>query len=138
MAGVYEINVGQDFSFPASGDLSADQFLFVVLNSSGQLAVAGANVEVLGVLQSTPNAAGRGGEVRCFGVSKVLCGGTFNPGDLIASDASGKAVKFTAASVSAGTPEPLAGSHVVGIALTAGAAGGELASVLLTHAGLSN
>lgn len=133
----YEINVGVDISFPASADLSSNQFYFVVLNSSKQLAVAGANVECLGILQSTPNAAGRGGEVRCFGVSKVQCNGTFNAGDLIASDASGRAVKYTAASVSAGTPEPLAGSHVMGIALEAGAAG-QLATVLLTHAGLSN
>jgi len=133
----YEINTGQDVGFQASTDLSAKQFYFVVLNSSKQLAVAGANVECVGVLQDTPAAAGRVGQVRCFGVTKVQCGGSFNAGDKVASDANGKAVKATAASVSAGTPEPLAGSLVQGIALEAGASG-QIATVLLTHAGLTN
>lgn len=133
----YENNVGQDISyFKAGSDLSGKQFYFVVVNSSSQLAVAGANVECLGVLQDKP-ASGVAGQVRCFGVTKVLCAGSFNPGDKVASDASGKAVKATAASVSAGTPEPLAGSLVQGIALTAGAAS-QYASVLLIHSGLSN
>jgi hypothetical protein len=134
----YEVNVGQDFSyFGASADLSANQFYFVVLNSSKQLAVAGANVSCLGVLQDTPAAAGRSGEVRCFGVTKVVAGGTIAVNDKIASDANGKAVKATAASVSAGTPEPLAGSYVMGLALEAASAG-ETFSMLLTHAGLTN
>lgn len=133
----YEINVGQDISFPASADLSSDQFKFVTLNSSKQIALAGADVECLGVLQDTPAAAARGGSVRVFGVTKVVCGGTFAAGDKLASDANGKAVKATTASVSAGTPEPLAGSHVMGIALEAGASGDTVA-MLLTHAGLTN
>lgn len=130
-------NVGQDFTFQASADLSTKQFYFVTLNSSKQIAVAGSNVECLGVLQDKPSAQGNGGQVRVFGISKVQCGGSFNAGDKIASDASGKAVKYTAASVSAGTPEPLAGSLVQGIALEAGVSG-QLASVLLIHSGLSN
>lgn len=130
-------NVGQDWSFPASADLSTKQFYFVTLNSSKQIAVAGANAECLGVLQDKPNASGNGGQVRVFGISKVQCGGSFNAGDKIASDASGKAVKYTVATVSAGTPEPLAGSLVQGIALEAGVSG-QLASVLLIHSGLSN
>ena len=133
----FENNVGQDISyFKASADLSGNQFYFVTVNSSSQLAVAGANVECLGVLQDKPK-SGVAGQVRCFGVTKVLANGNFNPGDKVASDASGKAVKATAASVSAGTPEPLAGSYVQGIALSAGAAG-QYASVLLTHSGLGN
>lgn len=130
-------NVGQDITLAASGNLSSNQFYFVTLNSSKQIAVAGANVECIGVLQDKPNAQGVGGQVRVFGVTKVQCNGSFNPGDKVASDASGKAVKYTSASVSAGTPEPLAGSLVQGIALDAGVAG-QLASIVLIHSGLSN
>lgn len=133
----YSVNTGQDFSFQAAADLSTNQFCFVALNSSSQIAVAGANVECVGVLQDKPNAAGVAGQVRCFGISKVQAGGTFAAGDKIASNASGKAVKYTAASVSAGTPEPLAGSLVQGIALDAGVSG-QVATILLTHSGISN
>ena len=134
---VFENNTGDDISYFAAGsDLSAKQFYFVTVNSSSQLALAGANVECLGVLQDKPK-SGVNGQVRPFGVSKVQCGGSFNVGDRVASDANGKAVKATTASVSAGTPEPLAGSLVQGIALTAGA-NGQLASILITHSGLNN
>lgn len=133
----YGVNIGADFSFPASADLSTKQFYFVVLNSSSQLAVAGANVSCLGVLQDAPAAAGRAGEVRTLGVSKVVLGGTVTVNDKIASDASGKGVKATAASVLAGTPEPLAGSYTMGIALASGVSGDTI-PVLLTHAGITN
>ena len=133
----YAVNIGSDFSFPASGDLSADQHLFVSLNGSSQLAVAGANVSVLGVLQDAPSAATREGTVRCFGITKVVAGGTVTVNDKVASDASGKAVKATVASVTAGTPEKLAGSYTVGIALQSAVAGDKFA-VLLTHSGITN
>jgi len=133
----YDSNVGVDFTFQAGSDLSTHQFQFVVMNGSTQLAVAGANVSVLGVLQDKPAAAGRGGQVRIFGITKVIAGGTITVNDKVASDSAGKAVKATAASVSAGTPEPLAGSYTVGIAL-ASASAGDYVSVLLTHAGITN
>lgn len=132
-----EASVGLDFTWPVSGNLSTNQFCFVTMNSSGQLAVAGANVRAIGVLQDKPAATGLGGQVRCGGISKVIAGGSFNPGDLIASDASGHAVKYTAASVSAGTPEPLAGSIVLGIALAAGVST-QTTSILLVNGGLNN
>jgi hypothetical protein len=132
-----ETNIGADTTIPASADLSTKQFFFVSLNSSGQIQVAGANVSVVGVLQDKPAAAGRGGQVRYLGITKVLAAGTIAANDKIASDGSGKAVKATAGSVSAGTPEPLAGSYVVGIALAA-ASSGDYVSVLLTHAGITN
>jgi len=43
---------------PASGDLSASQYCFVTLNTSGQVAVAGAGATPVGVLKNAPNAAG--------------------------------------------------------------------------------
>lgn len=133
----YECNVGQDFSFPASGDLTGDQFLFCILNSSAQVAVAGANVSCIGVIQDVPAAVGRACDVRCFGITKVVLGAGVTVNDKIASDASGKAVRATASSVSAGTPEPLAGSYVMGIALETGSTS-DVREILLTHAGLTN
>ena len=121
----------------ASGDLSASQYFFVVLNGSAQVAVAGANVSVLGVLQDKPKAAGAGCNVACYGKTKLKLGGNVTVNDKIASDASGKGVKATAASVSAGTPEPLAGSYAAAIALESGSTG-DVISVLLIHAGITN
>jgi hypothetical protein len=133
----YEINIGADVSFPAGADLTGKQFLFAVLNGSSQAIVAGANVSCVGVIQDEPAAATRGVDVRCLGVSKVKLGGTVTVNDKVASDAAGKGVKATAASVSAGTPEPLAGSYVMGIALASGVSG-DVIPVLLTHAGITN
>lgn len=133
----YENNVGQDVSFPAAADMTGKQFFLAALNSSSQAAVAGANVSCVGVIQSEPSAAGRAVSIRAFGISKVKLGGTVTVNDKIASDANGKGVKATAASVSAGTPEPLAGSYVIGIALASGVSGDDI-PVLLTHAGITN
>lgn len=128
----YEINIGYDITVAAAADLSAKQFFFV--KADGNLAGAGA--EALGVLQNDPK-SGAAAAIRVMGVSKVVYGGTVAVGDLLSSDASGKAVKYTAASVSAGTPEPLAGTHVLGVALIAGVSS-DTGSIALTHAGLSN
>lgn len=133
----YESNIGADFSFPASGDLSANQHRFVKLNSSKQSVLAGAGETAIGIQQDKPSALGRAGEVRIFGISKCALGGTVTVGDKIASDASGKGVKATAATVLGGTPEPLAGSYVMAIALESGVSGDTVA-VLLTHAGITN
>lgn len=132
-----EINIGADISFPASGDLSANQHRFVKLNSSKQVALCGAGQSALGIQQDAPAATNRATEVRYLGVSKLLLGGTVAADGLIASDASGKGVAYTAASVLAGTPEPLAGSYVAAKALEAGVSG-DIVTVLLIHAGICN
>ncbi|HZT29506.1 MAG TPA: capsid cement protein [Bryobacteraceae bacterium] len=97
---------------PASADLSASQFCFVVVNSSGQLALPSAGGEADGILQDKPNAQGVQAELAVLGVSKVVVGtGGVTAGDLLATDANGKAV--TAAS----------GNKILGRALATGAAG---------------
>ena len=97
---------------PASADLSASQFCFVVVNANGQLALPAAGGDAEGILQDKPNGAGVYGEVAILGVSKLVVGaGGVNAGDLLATDVNGKAV--TAA----------AGNKILGRALTAGAAG---------------
>jgi hypothetical protein len=97
---------------PASADLSASQFCFMTVNSSGQLAAPTAGGDADGILQDKPNAQGVQGELAMLGVSKVVVGtGGVTAGDLLATDASGKAVTATT------------GNKILGRALATGAAG---------------
>lgn len=98
----------------ASADLSASQFRFVSVDSSGQLAVTGAGALTLGVLQDKPAAAGRASEVGLLNGSgrlKVTAGGTVAAGDKVMSDATGRAIVATLA------------NHVNGMALKAAVVG---------------
>lgn len=129
----YGTNVGLDFTFQSDIDTTGKQFQFVVLGSDGYVDIAGAGVRALGVLQDevvgssgTPKAT----QVRVMGPTKVKAGGTFNAGDLLSVDSSGKAVKYTAASVFTGTPYTLSGSQVMGIALSHGSSGETVAMYL--------
>jgi hypothetical protein len=86
-------NALKTLSRPASGDLSAAQYKFVKMNSSGQMAVCSvAGEESDGVLQDMPAAAGRAGCMAIGGQTKVLLGGTVAQGASVATDASGRAV----------------------------------------------
>ena len=99
-------------SAPASADLSASQFCFVAVNSSGQLALPSAGGDADGILQDKPNAAAVAGEVGILGVSKLVVGtGGVTAGDLLATDVNGKAVTATT------------GNKILGRALVTGAAG---------------
>ena len=113
-------------TLPAAGDLSADQWKFVTVNSSGQAALqTTVNGRVVGVLQNDPAAAGREAEVAVAGVVKVLVGATLiAAGDEVECTAAGLAL--TAAG---------AGSNIVGICLVGAAAGG-LAEILLQPRGV--
>ncbi len=117
----YEI---PDFTYtlPASADLSASQYLFVVA-TSGQAAVAGAGVVAAGVLQNDPGAAGQPATIMATGVSKVVAGAAVTAGARVMSNASGKAVAAT------GT------NFVTGMALTAAGAADEVISVYVNPMG---
>lgn len=97
---------------PANADLSASQFCFMVVNSSGQLALPSAGGDADGILQDKPNAAAVEGELAVLGVSKLVVGTAgVTAGDLLATDANGKAVTATT------------GNKILGRALATGAAG---------------
>jgi hypothetical protein len=97
---------------PASSDLSASQFCFVVVNANGQLALPSAGGDAEGILQDKPNGAGVYGEVGILGVSKLVVGTAgVTAGDLLATDVNGKAVTATT------------GNKILGRALATGAAG---------------
>lgn len=132
-------NVGQDFTLLANSDMTGNQFKFVTLASTNFLTVSTAGQRSIGVIQDTPVGTASqpiGSQVRTAGTTKVQCGGSFVAGDKLASDASGKAVKYTGATVFTGTPYTVSGSQVLGIALEDGASGATVA-MLFQPSGLS-
>lgn len=102
----------ETISVPANADLSAKQYCFVKVNSSGRLVAAGDGELALGILQDKPAAAGRAGCVATGGVSKCLLGGTVTAGDRVSSNSDG-------AGVSEGTGDNI----TMGIAMESGASG---------------
>lgn len=132
-----ETNVGLDTTLQAQTDLSANQFYFVVLQSSGFIVTAGSGAtgpRATGVLQDKPKgttAVPVRAEVRYGGISKVVAGGTFAIGDLVASNTTGQAVKYTGATGFGGS-----GTQVLGVALLAGSTG-TTTSILFSPSGLS-
>ncbi|HZT29254.1 MAG TPA: capsid cement protein [Bryobacteraceae bacterium] len=81
---------------PASADLSASQFCFMVVNSNGQLAVPSAQAVADGVLQDKPNGQGVQGELAILGVTKLVTGAAVTAGDPLTPDASGRGVTASA------------------------------------------
>lgn len=123
----FEDNVGMDWSFNTAVDLSANQFYFgVIASGTALVTVAGAGAHPIGVIQDGPvgtAAIPKAVAIRYGGISKVYCGGTFVAGDLLSSDSSGKAIKYTGATIFTGTPYVLSGSYIMGQALAAGSNG---------------
>jgi hypothetical protein len=107
-------------SRPAGADLSSSQLLFVK-SSSGNAVLAGNNEQALGVLQNDPTATGTA-SIMVLGVSRVIASAAIAEGAQVGSNAAGKAK--TAAT----------GSVILGIALEAAAADGDVIPLLL-HAG---
>lgn len=113
----------QSFSATAGADLSALQYTFVTLNSSGQVVAAAANSLAAGVLQNNP-LSGEAANVAIGGETKIKLGATLSPGAVVEVGATGgKAAAAT------GT-----GSYVMGI-LTLGGADNEIGSMVIRTAG---
>lgn len=96
-------------SIKATASLSTTPYLFVNIDSNGQVVAAGNGGDAIGVIQDK---AGAGDPSLVCGpgdITKVTCGGSFNPGDYVQSNASGQAVKA------------VSGSIILGKALSAGA-----------------
>lgn len=117
----YEIP-GDMYTYPANTDLSASQFCFVNLNTSGKLVLPASGGPAIGVLQNKPNAAGVGGNVMVDGVTKLVAGGTVAAGALITTDTAGNAITATT------------GLQILGRSQeTASASVGQIISVLLVR-----
>lgn len=111
-----------DDTIPASADLSANQFLFHLIDSNGELALATAGALAF-VLQNKPNAQGVGGTVRILGKTEFISGAALGAGALVATNAAGKGIA------------PLITNRILGINLTALAAADERGTMLIVYAG---
>lgn len=88
----------------AGQDLSTKQWLFMVQDGTdGQVDPAGsAGIHSTGVLQNKPTAAGQAASIAIAGVTKVLAGGSINPGAKVKTDNTGKAVAADSTSFALG------------------------------------
>lgn len=127
-----------DLELIAAADLSAKQYYFVKVDSAGKAALAGAGEMAIGVLQNAP-ANGAVAKIRTFGLTRLIAGAAIAQGDALASDGSAKAkaaVKGKTDTSDAGSAnDPLIGSHITGVALTAAAGVDVPFSAFLFHAG---
>lgn len=91
-------------SLEAAADLSAKQYHFGIINSSGQIAsvsVAGSKSD--GVIMNNPNAQGLATTVAKVGRVKVYAAGTIAAGANVASNSAGRAVAASTGNIILGT-----------------------------------
>lgn len=131
-------DAGKQISLPAGADLSGSQYCAVKVNASGQIVLAGDGETAIGILQNKPK-SGQVAAVMVSGVSKMAAGGAVAAGSLVAADATGRAKvasKAVTNTSDAGVAnDPLIGSSVLGVALTAASGAGAVFSVLLLPMG---
>lgn len=128
--------------FPAGADLSTHQYKFVKFNSSGQIVLCSAVGEhAIGVLCNKP-ASGELAEVTLIAsgsVAMVMAGGAITRGALVKTSATAKAAAAAAATTNTSdagaASDPLVGSFVLGQALEAAAADGDIIAVALMQLG---
>lgn len=91
----YEIP-GFSITLVAGADLSAAQFKFVKLNSSGQAIVCAAVTDIpVGILQNKPT-SGREATIMVSGVSKVQGDADLTKGDQVGTSADGQCAAYVA------------------------------------------
>ena len=120
--------IGNMPGWTASADLSAKQYYLVATSAATTVTVAGAGAFAIGVLLNEPE-SGEACDVIGYGAAKVVSDGSGTAiaiGDPLKSDADGKAVK-------ADTDK----DHVIGYALKASAADGDIIPIILAPSTLS-
>jgi hypothetical protein len=122
----YEIsNYSVKVTLVAGADLSALQYTFVKLNSSGQaIAVAAATDLPIGILQNAPT-SGQEAEVLVAGGSKLVLGGTVAAAAVVGTSSAGAGVAIVH-----GTDTT---KYALGQAVTGGASG-EIVTVVVACA----
>lgn len=120
----YEIaNSAVKITLVAGEDLSAKQYYFVKINTSGQAVLcSGATDKPIGVLQNDP-ASGEEAVITVVGGSKVVASASIDEGVLIGTASTGKA--------DAKTPGTDTTEYVVGTAILAAGADGEILTALI-------
>jgi hypothetical protein len=110
----------------AGADLSAKQYTFVKLDSSGQAVAAAAATDIpVGVLQNAPT-SGQEAEVLIVGGTKIVAGAAISEGAQIGTGSTGKAVALVA-----GTDTT---KYVVGTLLTESAADANIVTAVINCA----
>ncbi len=111
----------------AGEDLSAEQYRFVDIDTARARSCVvtgdGGTARTVGVLQNAPDAVGNAATVGVQGVSRVEAGAAVVVGALVSADATGKAVTATT------------GERVLGVALEAASATGEIIPIKLGYLG---
>lgn len=117
----YELSDSQVvLSIPAGADLSAKQYTFVKISGTGVISVAAATDAPIGVLLNDP-ASGETAAVAVSGIVKLVASAAITAGATIGTTATG-----TAVTLAAGTDTT---KYIVGRAITAAGAGGDIITV---------
>lgn len=116
-------NKGKCITVEAGSDLSASQYCFVDVNSSGQLALPSDGAAAIGVLQNDPAAAGRAGSVLTSGITKIKVAGVLTAGDDVSSDNAGRATT------------PATGDRVLGRVLESSTGANQIVAMLFQPLG---
>ena len=116
------LNIGQE----TTADLSASQYLAVITPDA--LAVAGAAANAFGILQNKPDGSASGAQittatVMVAGISRAIASAAIVAGAKVGCAAAGE------------LRTAVSGDHVIGIALEAAAAQGDIFAVLLATGG---
>jgi murein DD-endopeptidase MepM/ murein hydrolase activator NlpD len=119
-------------SFVAGADLRNYPFAPVRLDATGRVVLAGANERAIGILQNKPN-NGETASVMLYGISKAVAAGAISIGSPVVAAADGQvaaAGAFHNHGAASDNP-PTGQQRVLGFALTAATAAGQVIEVLL-------
>lgn len=117
-----------NITLPASADLSASQYCFVAIDTSGEVTLAGAGGNAIGILQNAPSAQGQAASVLIAGVSRLVSAGGggvgIRAGYNLASAAGGEGAETTT------------GDYRMGIIIETATASGDIGTVVFSPNGL--
>ena len=119
-------------SFIAGADLRNYPFAPVRLDTNGRVVLAGANERAIGILQNKPN-TGEAASVMLYGISKAVAAGAITAGSPVIAAANGRvqaAGTFHNHGAASSNP-PTGQQRILGFALTAATAAGQVIEVLL-------
>jgi len=119
-------------SFVAGADLRNYQYAPVSLDSNGRVVLPSANARCIGILQNKPN-TGQAASVMLYGISKAVASGAISVGSPVVAAANGQvatAGTFHNHGAASSNP-PTAQQRILGFALTAATAAGQVIEVLL-------
>ena len=127
-----EMVQGQVVSFEAE-NIFAERYVCVELGTSDNQVdlPSAANEQVVGVIQDVTDAVGEAVPVMISGITKVVAGGVISKGAYLTTVASTGRVQSAPSISSTWTGTSASTEHVIGIALEAASAAGEVIKMLI-------